>query len=342
MLRPVDPSMETSPVELSWRPKLLDLSQVPGAFAFQESFRRPDWKIIGQTIEKTISPENRGEAWTEAAIQWVLQTRADVAGDYQVRRSDEFLLLSSLKAAEADEILIFAERTLKRIYDSLREAAWRSGYGKHVILLFADDDDYYQYISFFYSEGNHPVTAGCLINRGYVHVVMSLRDGRGIRQCLAHELVHNSVVHLPLPLWLNEGLAVLFDRTAVEWQRPILDAELRDRHLDFWNPVNIQKFWSGVSFGEPGDSNELSYSLAEIIVNLMLSEHKNFGAFVKEAQWGDAGQTAASDCLGVDLGQVMGTFLGEGNWQPNRKAMDESWKAVKAEGEAQVEDQFGN
>ena len=76
-------------------------------------------------------------------------------------------------------------------------------------------------------------------------------DGKYVRQGLAHELAHNSVVHLPLPAWLNEGLAILVERAAGYVQRPILDHELRERHLSFWNPGNIQKFWAGDSFQEP-------------------------------------------------------------------------------------------
>jgi hypothetical protein len=111
----------------------------------------------------------------------------------------------------------------------------------------------------------------------------------------------------------------------------MLDHELRDRHLAFWNAESIQKFWTGVSFGEAGDSNELSYSLAEIIVNLLLSQSKNFGEFVKHADWHDAGQTAALDVFGSDLGATAGTFLGEGSWCPRRKAMVECWEAAKIE-----------
>ena len=172
--------------------------------------------------------------------------------------------------------------------------------------------------------------------------LMPYHDERSIRRVLVHELVHNSVVHLRLPLWLNEGLAVVLDRAAAVWRQTILDHDLRDRHLAYWNAENIQKFWSGVSFGDPGDSNELSYSLAEIVVNLLVGQSKEFGAFLKQAHWDDAGQTAALDVLGADLGQTAGTFLGDGNWRPNRKAMVACWNAAQAadeKGSRSAEDQ---
>jgi len=162
---------------------------------------------------------------------------------------------------------------------------------------------------------------------------MPYMDGRHIRQALTHELVHNCVAHLRLPLWLNEGLAVIFARSVAEWSVPILEGDLRERQLEFWNSQNIQEFWSGVSFQQAGDSNELSYGLAEIVVNLLLSaskeQHKDFATFVGKADWKDGGQMAALEILGSDLGKTMGTFLGEGSWRPNEKVMAECWEAAK-------------
>ncbi len=315
-------------VGLSFQPRVLDLENVPGAFVKAEGFFRPDWDKIRQAIAHNVPTENRDVAWTEAAIQWTERLRSDLGGKYRVRRSRRFILLAELDSSGADELLRFAEEMLDTIQAALGEAAWRAGLGPHVILLFTDDDDYYQYVAYFSREGVHPVSSGCLIHSGYVHIAMPCLDGRHIRWALTHELTHNCVVHLQLPLWLNEGLAVTFARTAAAWHSPILDHELRDRHLAFWTPDEIQKFWSGVSFQEPGDSNELSYSLAEILVKLLMTDPRQFGAFVQNASWVDAGQTAALDCLSRDLGEAVGTFLGQGNWRPNRKAMVESWDAA--------------
>jgi hypothetical protein len=45
----------------------------------------------------------------------------------------------------------------------------------------------------------------------------------------------------------------------------------------------------------------------------------------------DAGQTAALEILGADLGEIAGTFLGEGNWRPQRKALIACWETAKWE-----------
>lgn len=325
------PGAEVAPAEpkVIWQPELIDLSQVDGAFSFEEGFSRPDWRLISRAIQQqAIGPGESEVACNEAARQWVMQLQSDLGGDYRVKDSPRFILLSALDPKRSGEILAFAENTLDQICARLKDAAWNSRHGKHVILLFEEKDDYYQYVSYFHRDGTHPASGGCLIHKDYVHIAAPY-ESFGLRRMLAHELTHNCVVHLKLPLWLNEGLAMVFQRAVAPTHQPLLDYELKERHLAFWNPENIQEFWSGISFRKPGDSNELSYSLAEIVLNLLQEQPGDWGAFLKQAQWGDAGQTAAMDCLGTDLGNVMSTFLGEGDWRPRRKAMVTLWESDK-------------
>lgn len=326
----------TKPNPVPERPQWLDLSQIQGAFVWAEGYSRPNWKLICETIEQRVAGENLAGAWTDAVVQWVDQLRLDLGGQYAVRSSPEFVLLSAQETRIADDLLGFAEATLEQIYSWLREAAWRWAHGKHVILLFEDQEDYYQYVAYFYRDGIHPASGGCLIHKDYVHIAMPY-NGSTIRRALGHELVHNSVVHLHLPLWLNEGLAVSFERSIAGTQTHVLDGDLRERHLAFWNHQTIQKFWAGVSFDDPGDSNMLSYSLAEILTHLLLNGASELPAFLKAARREDAGQTASLNVLETDLGQIAGTFLGPGEWRPKRKAISECWKAARAPDEGRLE-----
>lgn len=310
-------------------PRLIDLEQIDGAFSFEEGFSRPDWRLISKVIrENTTESLDANRAWAEAARQWVNQLQEDLGGDYAVSESGRFLLLAALDDDKRAMILDFAEDTLGHIRERLHDAAWKPKNGKHVILVFAEQDDYYQYVSYFYRDGTHPTSGGCLLHKDYIHIAMPY-EPRSLRQTIAHELAHNCVVHLKLPLWLNEGLAQFFQRAAATMPRPLLDHELRERHLAFWNQQNIQEFWTGISFRKPGDSNELSYSLAEILLHLLSEYRGDWGAFIKNADWRDGGQTAAIDFLAADLGNVAGTFLGEGDWRPRRKEMVGAWEAAK-------------
>src|SRR5438128_769346 len=95
---PPPPPLEkpNEPPEPVSHTELIDLEQIQGAFEFREGFSRPDWKVIAETIKQTVPPENHPEAWTDAALQWVEQLRSNLGGEYRVRRSEEFILLSTL------------------------------------------------------------------------------------------------------------------------------------------------------------------------------------------------------------------------------------------------------
>ena len=307
----------------------LDLRGIKDAFIWEEGYCRPNWNLIRETIEQKVETANRAAAWDEAVLQWADQLRGDLGGQCAVRCSRQFVLVSALEERRSIDLLRFAEGTLERIYGWLKDAAWQWQYGRHVILLFEDDEDYYQYVAYFYGEGVHPASGGCLIHKGYVHIAMPDHGGRSIHRTIAHELVHNSVVHLSLPLWLNEGLAVSFERTGAWEQNHILHDDLLERHRAFWNRETIQEFWAGVSFKEPGDSNTLSYNLAEILTHLLFSERSEMQGFLKAARREDAAQSAALDVLGADLGQIAGIFLGPGDWRPNRKAIQGCWNAAR-------------
>src|SRR5208337_2129491 len=114
-----------------WQPELIDLGQINGAFSFEEGFSRPDWKVISEAIQQRITgPDDMNTAWTEAARQWVMQLQSDLGGDYRVKDSPEFILLSALGGDTNGEILDFAERALDQICAGLKDAAWKPGRGK--------------------------------------------------------------------------------------------------------------------------------------------------------------------------------------------------------------------
>jgi hypothetical protein len=301
----------------------------PDAFSYEEGFSRPNWPFIRQLLNEQVPPAELNSAWIELGTQWMRRLVQDLGANYRLDTSDQFLLVSALDTESARKVLKLAGNILDGIESALGEAAWKSKHGKHVILFFAEDDDYYQYVSYFYPEGVHPISGGCMVKADYVHIAIPHYLHMDLRRVLAHELTHNCLVHLRLPLWLNEGLAQWFDRSFSHSRNMRFEGDLLDRHFAFWNPVTIQKFWAGTSFKEPGESNHLSYSLAEILVNLLVSNKEHFAAFVHHAEQVDGGQTAALDWLGMDLGSVAGTFLGEGTWRPVRKAMVDAWNEYR-------------
>lgn len=225
--------MKIEPIEAAWLPSLVDLDGNEQAFDFEESFSRPNWNYIQQLVQQTVEPFDLQQAWTELGIQWLLQLRRDLGGDYHVYRSSNCILLTDLPETQVDPLLVFVENSLEYIQEQLQQATWQNYFGLHVVLLFSDTDDYFQYISYFYPDGTHPSSSGILISMEYVHIAAPYQDGLNIQHTLLHELVHNKVVHLPLPHWLNEGLAQTFERIRLGSMKPVMDWELKARHASF-------------------------------------------------------------------------------------------------------------
>lgn len=311
-------------------PRLVDLAQLDGAFTLADGFSHPDWALILRLVRERITPPEREAAWEEIALQWVDRLRADLGGAYRARTSPRFILLSELNADTTGALIAFMENARTYLQDQLGEANRRRSWVKRVVLLFTEADDYYQYLSHFYRDGTHPLSAGCLIKHGYTHIAAPYYDLPTARSTLAHELTHACLAHRRLPLWLDEGCATTAEQRLAPGHRPILDPELRDRHLAFWQEERMQQFWAGTSFQEPGDASELSYSLAEIMVSLISRDAPAFIAFLRHARHVDAGQTAALDCLGMSLGDVAGSFLGPGDWRPYRHKLVACWHRARS------------
>jgi hypothetical protein len=299
-------------------------------------FSRPRWKTIHQFVQQHVPKEDLESAWCFIAEKWLRQLAVDMGGGCRVHHSTNFLCLSDLGREAVRSTLAYAESVVRGIRSTLQEAAWTGYYGKHVLLVFKDQDDYFAYISYYYGEGSHALSGGIFIRDGYGHIAFPYVSPPMTEHVLVHELVHNLLGHLRLPRWLNEGLAMVIE-SRLSPVPFLLDKDLVERHSRHWNEQSIQGFWAGTSFDEPGESNELSYSLAEILVSSILDKGSALVGFVTNADWRDAGQDAALSCLNMDLGEMAGGFLGPGHWRPQRKAIaDISQLAARQEPEEVV------
>jgi hypothetical protein len=149
-----------------------------------------------------------------------------------------------------------------------------------------------------------------------------------IERIIAHEMTHAGLAHLPIPLWLNEGLAVnTEDKLMGRMPKLLSPAEMRRKHLAFWGATEIQEFWSGRSFHRPDDGNLLSYDLAQILVEIFAADWPRFCAFASAAHYEDAGAAAAREHLGVDLGESLASLFEQDSaegWQPNPQKWTEA------------------
>lgn len=313
-------------------------------YELEHGFSYPNWEKVWSWVNGQVPPGSRDAACRKAAREWLRQLCQDLGGNYRAYESDKFLLMCAEGRRVSETLLDYAETSQTAISRQLGELSGREVYGKQLLLVFSDDDDYYAYISHYYPDGTHNLSTGIFISTGgYDHIAMPFTFVFAAKTILTHELVHNSLFQLSLPTWLNEGLARRIECSLAN-RGFKLDPDLVDRHRAFWNVENIQEFWAGTSFDKPGDSAQLSYSLGEIIVEILGEDCPEFLDFIAEADWRDGGQDAAVRLLGKDLGEVAGGFLGDGAWRPNRKKLSNLFEAASnpADGEPNEPETGGN
>jgi hypothetical protein len=233
-----------------------------------------------------------------------------------------FLIITEAPERIAREAGNSYEAALKHILSSLSGVASDAGFGKHVVLMFARLDEYYRYITYFYPEGEHPMSGGvCLGGDGYIHFAFPTLDYSSYRTVLVHELTHGCLAHLPIPAWLNEALSMRMEEVICGSSIFHLDGDIYDRHVAYWNVDSIQDFWTGESWQIPGDSFELSYSLAQVLwrkieVDLGAARDQVL-RFIAAAHASDSGEAACQSAFSTSLGDLVTDFLGEGEWKPN-------------------------
>jgi len=294
--------------------KLIDVLKIEGAWQTVEGFPQPDWRCIGKYIGQNYPDEEHPGIFEQASFRWVDALRNVLGAEYRIHESKHFLILTTKSPYSSKYTLNVCENILIKIRNHLGSLAWRWTNGKHVILMFEDLDLYYRYISFFYpEEGEFSGSGGVFLNKGYCHT--ALPPVHDAVPALIHELTHLSLVHLRIPRWLDEGVAVTTENNVKGWGSSDLDADMSASHKTHWNSETIQNFWSGKSFHSPEESR-LSYSLARILVENMQNDYSHIKEFIHDANQADHGEASALKHLGVSLNVVAASFLGEGDWSP--------------------------
>jgi len=126
---------------------------------------------------------------------------------YSNLTSTHAVLLTDRPLETATSLLSYIERVDVTIRAQLREVAWRGAANKKAVLIFAEQDDYYQYLAYYLKEGIQPASGGVCIPWGFTHIAMPWRDETSAANTVAHELTHDCLAHLRLPRWLDEGAA---------------------------------------------------------------------------------------------------------------------------------------
>ena len=280
----------------------------------------PDWERQGRP--DTDDPATLHQTFNGYAAAWLDALAEALAGAYTRAESAHFMLLSALEPRPAGVLLDYLERSRRRVLAALSGIAADEGFGKTVVMVFHDEDAYYRYVAQYGSESSEPeaFSGGMFIDAGYGHFVFAQAPFESMEPVVVHELTHCLVRHLPIPAWLNEGLAVNTEHRFVPARPRYRAEELQYLFGRFWDAGTIQEFWSGKSFLRPDDGQPLSYELARILVQLLDKDYERLARYCATASHEDAGEAAAREVLGMSLGDLAGIVLGEGAWTPDPSA----------------------
>jgi len=286
-----------------------------------------DWPAVESWVAKLPSNEIQGLAWSMCERAWLLHLRAALGPSYQLAEADDAMLISSLEPNVARATLEFMNLTLSRIVHVLDGVAAVPASGKDILIVFDDYDGYYHYISHYYpDDGEFAGSSGMYLHAGCSHFVTVKSDMQVIEPVIVHEMTHGCVAHLPLPAWLNEGIAVNMERRLGYAGSPLyIPKEMHQKHLEFWGLPEIQEFWSGKSFLPNDEGSMLSYDLAQIMVEEMAKDREAFLNFVLVADRADAGSAAASEHLGMGLRECVCAILEieeSSGWEPDPNLWD--------------------
>jgi hypothetical protein len=296
--------------------KMLPIEMPPLVFIEGATLPIVDWKAMDPAVPPTVDKAVLDAFWTALARKWLEALGAALGKDYAVRDSERFLLLGALDSRGAQVVLESAERARKDILMVLEGIARDSETGKVCVLVLDGEDRYYQYISNYDDPGEHSLSGGMFIQRGYGHFVFAASEIDSMEPTIAHELTHCLMQHLPLPAWLNEGIAVNTEHKLRPPGRPLYTPEeMQEKHLAYWNESTMQEFWSGKSWGRP-EGNMLSYDLARNFVLLASEDYGEFRGFVNAANAEDSGDAAAKKYLDLPVANLAEAVLGEGLWAP--------------------------
>jgi hypothetical protein len=309
----------------------LDLSK---AFATVEGLPRPQWDLVQDLAE--VAPMGADALWTELGRQWLSRLCATLGQGYANPESDRVLLLVPPLKMPAEALLRFAEACLTALLSGLPGVTEYRVPGKQIILIFRDAATYYDYISPYYPEGYHGASGGVHLRDGHPHIALHGTNERVLQASVAHELTHAALHHLALPQWVEEGLAQMFTRNLGSQEPFHVDAAAGRRHKRYWAAHGLDAVWRGEGFSRSGRVQRLSYQLAELLVRLLIEDHRprwfglertaqrRLAAFLREARAEDGGESAARAHLGFGLGDLAARFLGPGTWGPSVTPPDEA------------------
>jgi hypothetical protein len=282
-----------------------------------DGFPRPDWLKIEAAVYARAGGSKPAIAklWHEVTSSWLRNLCGHLGRSYQVDESELFFLVTSNQDQRYASLKVSLIRGLEFVRSRLRTIAVPEEDAKHVAILFHDDELYYRYIAFFYPEqGEFPLSRVLFLRSGYRHLAISAAPISEIELSLLHELARACISHLPLPVWLEEGIAL--DMQEAWLPGSTMSIRSASDPSRFWSKMTIREFWSGDAFYKEDESTSQACALALGLVRALGDDRERFERFVLTASVDDAGEQGFRLVYGESLATIIGRLLGHVDLSP--------------------------
>lgn len=296
------------------KPSLPPAPEYPEPFPRKGRTVHPDWVGICEWAIENVPPDQLDRFFDALLVRWLSEMADLLDNQYTVYSTQRALFLTEDVGEDVEKIVRYADSLMERVpreFPGLRRGGIQ---GRGVFLQFEGRDLYLEYASHFLGPGTFGASGAMMVNKGYPHVVLKPMAFETIKATMAHEVLHVFTSGLPMPAWLNEGLAQRMESLSDEmvWREPAHRSKGDASRV--WNEDSIKDFWSGNSFHMPGEIQLASYGLASELSDSLAMDGERFQEYITLADWRDGGEAAMLQCFGMGLSAAMNEILGPGNW----------------------------
>jgi hypothetical protein len=316
----------------SFRPESL-LSLEPGQTAHllvqSEGLPHVDWAMASRWIEHQEPALRRTSEAIQRAVAaaWLDALGDAVETDSRRWRSAAVEGLAPAAGNVGPRVAGCADRSIAIIGKAL--ARLRGDPREHpispvAVVALGTDEEYYSFISHFYSEEGAYATSGGIYIRddgAFPLLALNTQSRYNLEATVAHELTHHALKPDPrrgqfgagLPLWAEEGLTQMMEEHVTRVTNFNFGREMLDRHRVLWDTIGLDGFVEGETFHSPEDERqELSYNLAEALVrSLLATRPQEFWAFARACyEEGDSPDHAARTHFDSSEAQLAADLIG--------------------------------
>lgn len=293
----------------------------------------PDWERVGEEVRSRFPEERHDEVWGHVERFWLFSLQQVLGKGYAMEESENFVIVAKDGKRRIKRACKAYEKTLVKMRQFLGELGESDLCGKIVLLFLENRNVYDRYFDGVAAGEEVAYLSGAEVIVGIKHMVFDEVDYAAAKPLVVGNLTSKLTSGLELPIWLESALDARMVSQFSDSQVSRISANEYELHEGFWSAETIQDFWCGRTWDQSWDSQPLSISLANMLWQKMELDlealQEELIEFIDKADVGDAGEAAFIKVFEHSLGDLVSSFLGDGDWAPK----PEVWAAEGFEDE---------